>query len=73
MEKMIVLIPAYKPEDKMLRLLESLREYQGTMNADAEHSERKKERIAAASTETRTAEAAESAAGCTGKKEKEIP
>ena len=28
MGKRIVLIPAYKPEDKMLRLLESLKEYQ---------------------------------------------
>ena len=72
MEKMIVLIPAYKPEDKMLRLLESLREYQGTMNADAEHSEKKKDTTAAASTETGTAEAAESAAGRAGKREKEI-
>ena len=72
MGKRIVLIPAYKPEDKMLRLLESLREYQGTMNADAEHSEKKKDTTAAASTETGTAEAAESAAGRAGKKEKEI-
>ncbi len=32
MGKIIVLIPAYKPEDKMLQLLESLKEYQGTMN-----------------------------------------
>jgi glycosyltransferase involved in cell wall biosynthesis len=32
MGKRIVLIPAYKPEDKMLRLLESLREYQDAEN-----------------------------------------
>ena len=32
MGKRIVLIPAYKPEDKMLRLLESLKEYQTADN-----------------------------------------
>ena len=37
MGKRIVLIPAYKPEDKMLRLLESLRGYQDAENENDSH------------------------------------
>lgn len=37
MGKMIILIPAYKPEDKMLGLLESLQEYRGKIDDADEH------------------------------------
>ena len=43
MEKMIILIPAYKPEDKMLRLLESLGKYRGTKSHVGDNSCREKE------------------------------